>query len=144
MALVAQDLLERWVLVVTRCICTDLFDQTFRMQQTDPSGFNQDAAAFFNANSTPAPQLAPPNAFDLSAFHASLPSSHLQSPAQAHQQNAVAAWAADFMQRQVPEMNLKAVMQPRQEAEMKAHQPTGGLSSGTPVVSFSAVPFVAG
>ncbi|KAJ7680569.1 hypothetical protein DFH06DRAFT_1163540 [Mycena polygramma] len=72
--------------------------ETFRSQQSAASGAAQEAARFFSQG--PAPQLAS-GAFDLSALHGSLPPAQQHAPQRGfqQQQQAAAAWAADFMQQ---------------------------------------------
>ncbi|KAF7315501.1 hypothetical protein MIND_00065400 [Mycena indigotica] len=69
--------------------------ETFRTQQSVQSDIAQDAARFFGPQLPT--QLTHPNAFDLSALHASLP--------QQSQAHAPAAWASDFMLTVTPQIN---------------------------------------
>ncbi|KAJ6500136.1 hypothetical protein C8R47DRAFT_282805 [Mycena vitilis] len=109
--------------------------ETFRSQQSAASGAAaQEAARFFSQG--PAPQLAS-GAFDLSALHGSLPPAQQQHAPQRgfQQQQAAAAWAADFMQQPAlvqkgssGNIQMEAQMQRDMNAAaaVSAVQPQGG------------------
>ncbi|KAF9482155.1 TPR-like protein [Pholiota conissans] len=67
--------------------------EVFRSQQGNGSQ-DHDAARFFSANATPAPQFSPHPAFDLSSMQSSLP---IHSAPQMKQAPAAASWASDFL-----------------------------------------------
>ncbi|KII92743.1 hypothetical protein PLICRDRAFT_172796 [Plicaturopsis crispa FD-325 SS-3] len=112
--------------------------ETFRTQQAAAPGLDQDAARFFGSQHSPAPQINAPTPFDFAALRGSLPATRLQSPVQssAGQQNALGAWASDFMQQQprhspAPQMIMRQSSETQQETvNPQQQQAMAGMSGG--------------
>ncbi|KAK7687171.1 hypothetical protein QCA50_009675 [Cerrena zonata] len=101
--------------------------ETFRTQYAAAPGVEHDAAKFFSTNQSPAPMMAGPSAFDLSALHTSLPDQAPQHhfAAKSLGQSSSAPWASDFVQQQntvsaTPQPLLAPTQQPIQHDQHSA------------------------
>ncbi|KAH9485130.1 Peroxisomal targeting signal receptor [Psilocybe cubensis] len=93
--------------------------EVFRSQPGNTSAHDQDAARFFAANPSHAPQLVADAGFDLSSMRAALPMHPVpQMQMQAPQNAATASWASDFMAQSTTPIAMQSLNlgQPMQTA----------------------------
>ncbi|KAF7306043.1 hypothetical protein HMN09_00759000 [Mycena chlorophos] len=93
--------------------------EAFRTAQSAQADAVQEAARFFGPQA--APQLAASNAFDLSAFHGTLPQAPAQTPQKLH--HAPAAWASDFMLLQQSQQSPGTIQREMSPAQAVQGQP---------------------
>ncbi|KAF8839469.1 TPR-like protein [Paxillus ammoniavirescens] len=109
--------------------------EVFRSQHAPAPELHQDAARFFGAGPSPAPQMAVPQSFNLSSFHDALPTAS-SVPVQSPQLQSVpsAAWAADFLTQQQQRPQAQAVqvknVEMQQDRIQSPPSSIGGMQSG--------------
>ncbi|KIK91353.1 hypothetical protein PAXRUDRAFT_149676 [Paxillus rubicundulus Ve08.2h10] len=101
--------------------------EVFRSQHASAPELHQDAARFFGAGPSPAPQMAVLQPFNLSSLHDALPVTS-PLPVQSPQLPSVpsAAWAADFLTQQQQRPHIQAVKAKNVEMQQDRIQ-SGGL-----------------